>query len=145
MIGMRLASRWLLALCVVVSQATAWAEDSKDARMAAADRYLAVVPMQTMLDDMVAKLSAQAAPEQRDAFIADMKTFLQARRLEQIAREALVVIFTADEIGAMADFYGSPAGQSILHKFGDYMAQIMPAIQQEIMLALEKIQAREKK
>lgn len=114
------------------------ADDDADKR-AAAERYLAVVPIQRMLDDMVVELSAQVAPEQRDAFAGDMRRWLKADRLEHIAREASIAIFTARELNALADFYQTDEGQGVLRKFGAYMGQIMPAIQQEIREALQQM------
>lgn len=115
---------------------------SDSARAAAAERYLAVVPMQKMLDDMVTELSAQVPADGRAAFIAEVKALLNAQRLEQIGREALVRVFTAEELNALADFYGSAAGQGVLGKFGAYMGMIMPAIEQEIRGALERKQSQ---
>lgn len=114
-------------------------DDEAAARAAAAERYLAAVPMQRMLDDMVTELSTQVAPEQREAFATDMRKLLKADRLEQIAREASVAIFSAAELNALADFYSTAAGQGVLRKFGAYMGRIMPAIQQEIRDALQQI------
>jgi hypothetical protein len=49
--------------------------------------------------------------------------------------EAMVKHFTADELKALADFYGSPVGKSAMNKIGVYTADIMPAIQAEILKA----------
>ena len=39
---------------------------------------------------------------------------------------------TALALVALAAFYGSPEGRSITKKFGAYMADVMPAIQEEL-------------
>ena len=49
------------------------------------------------------------------------------------------VLFTTDELKALADFYGSPVGKSAMKKFGAYMADIMPVVQAEIMKAAAKM------
>jgi hypothetical protein len=49
--------------------------------------------------------------------------------------------FTVDELNALADFYGSREGRSAMKKFGAYMADIMPVIEQEMTKAQVEIQA----
>jgi len=43
--------------------------------------------------------------------------------------------FTADELKALADFYGSPVGKSAMAKFGNYMADVMPGMMAEVQKA----------
>ena len=45
-----------------------------------------------------------------------------------------------DELNAMVAFYGSPTGKSAFKKFGPYMGEIMPQIQQEVKKALAQTQ-----
>jgi len=59
-------------------------------------------------------------------------------------KESMVKNFTADELKALADFYGSPVGKSAMKKFGAYMADVMPSIQAEVEKAQAKAN-REKK
>ncbi len=53
--------------------------------------------------------------------------------------DSMVKHFTTEELKALADFYGSPVGKSAMQKFGAYMADIMPAIEAEIMKAQAKL------
>jgi len=46
--------------------------------------------------------------------------------------------FTVRELNALADFYGSPEGRSVMNKFGSYMADITPALQQEMLRAIKQ-------
>jgi hypothetical protein len=41
--------------------------------------------------------------------------------------------FTADELRALTDFYGSSAGKSALKKLNLYKMELMPALQGEMM------------
>ena len=50
--------------------------------------------------------------------------------------------FTAEELNALADFYGSKNGYSAMRKFGSYMALVTPALQQEVQRALQQIQKK---
>jgi hypothetical protein len=108
-----------------------YAEDSPELRVAATDRYLKVVPASKMVDDMLAEIAKQIPPERRDQFMGKIKLILRADTIERITRESMVKVFTSDEINALADFYGSKNGSSIMNKFGKYMGMIMPIMQQE--------------
>ena len=44
------------------------------------------------------------------------------------------------EINALAAFYASPEGRSITKKFGAYIADVMPAIQEEMAQAMSSTQ-----
>lgn len=143
--GTRRSMAWLLAACLAGLSPATLAADDTAARATAADRYFAAVPMKTVLDDIVRELSAQVPPERRDAFVAGMLGSLRADRLEQIARDAVIGTFTAEEINGLAAFYESGLGKSVLRKFGVYMGQIMPAIQQEIREAYQRMQSMEEK
>ena len=109
-----------------------WAQDDRPARETAANRYLAVVPVEKMLDDTFAELARQLPPDQADVFVATMKQLVDAERLTVITRTALVQFFTAGELNALADFYGSEHGSSAMQKFGAYMAAVIPEINAEI-------------
>jgi hypothetical protein len=69
----------------------------------------------------------------------DMVAFTQAMR------GALIKWFTADEALAMAEFYASPTGKSITKKMGDYMAELMPTMQTELMKAAQAAQVEMQK
>jgi hypothetical protein len=68
-----------------------------------------------------------------------MATQLDIAALTKAMMDAVVKNFTTDELKALADFYGSPVGKSAMQKFGTYMADIMPAIQAEIIKAQAKL------
>ena len=78
--------------------------------------------------------------ERREEFKKALVKVVKAERLENITLEALVKHFTVKEIDALAAFYGSPEGRSITKKFGAYLADVMPAIQEELAGAIEAIQ-----
>jgi len=69
-----------------------------------------------------------------------MHTLIHIDALEKITKDAMVKTFTADELNALADFYSSAIGKSAMKKFGSYMSEIMPHIQQELMRAGEEAQ-----
>ena len=51
----------------------------------------------------------------------------------------MVEFFTADELDALADFYGSQLGRSIIKKFPKYMAAVMPTMNAHVVQASEKV------
>jgi len=52
--------------------------------------------------------------------------------------DAMVKHFTTEELKALADFYGSPIGKLAMQKFGACMADVMSALEAELM----KVQAK---
>lgn len=88
------------------------------------------------------KWGSSSPREKREQFSLTMKTAVHADALERIARNSMVKVFTADELHALADFYGSKDGASAMNKFGSYMALIMPALQQELQQAVRRIQEK---
>jgi hypothetical protein len=131
--------RLLLLPLVLVPAFHASAADSEEERTAAARRYLDVAQMSKITDDMVTELARSIPTEQRGRFLQLMHDALHPDVLEQAALGSMVKIFTADELNALADFYGSPLGRSAMGKFGVYMADVMPVIQQEMFRALRQL------
>lgn len=130
----------LLSLTTLVVQA----QDTPEARQAAADRYLAAVPMTKMLDETFAEISKGLPDGQRAQFLVDIKTVVRADFLQELTRQAMVKTFTVDELNALADFYGSKHGASAMQKFAPYMGRVMPAIQAEIQRGLQELQQKKK-
>jgi hypothetical protein len=126
------------AIALAVCASIVSAQDSSADRQAAATRYISVVPMSKMLEDSFAELAKQLPQDKRAGFIAKMKQTVRADALERIALDSMVKTFTADELNALADFYGSKPGRSAMQKFGIYMGEVMPAIQAEIQQAIQQ-------
>ena len=64
---------------------------------------------------------------------------LDVTKLSNAMRNSMVARFTVGEIDALADFYGSPEGKSVMKKLGLYMADVMPVIEAETMRAVERV------
>jgi len=130
---------FLLILAFCTSFPVLGATDTPETRRREAERYLQVNPPKALLDDMVDKMAANLPPDQRDQFKRVMTTQLDLAALTKASMDAMVKNFTTDELKALADFYGSPIGKSAMQKVGAYMADIMPAVQAEIMKAAAKM------
>ena len=117
-----------------------FANNSKEARTRAAERYLAVVPISQLLDDTFREMSKSLPEALREGFVAQMRIVVRADVLETATRASLVRHFTVDELNAMAEFYSSLHGARAMRKFGAYMAGVMPAVQEEMILGLDHME-----
>ena len=94
-----------------------------------------------VLIDMVKKMSAQIPVEARQLFIDLMTKHVDIDKFTSIIRDSMVKNFTAEELQALANFYGSPVGRSAMKKFGQYMADAMLPIQSLLADAFQKTKA----
>src|SRR5215472_1701190 len=115
------------------------APDTPETRRREAERYLQVSPPKALFEDMADKMAANLPPDQREQFKKLMTTQVDIASLTQAMIDAMVKNFTTDELKALVDFYGSPVGKSAMQKFGTYMADVMPAMQAEIIKAQAKV------
>ena len=99
--------------------------------------------MDSMMRDAIDKTSENLPEGQREPFMEFMTKYIRLNVLERAAVSSMVRHFTVRELNALADFYGSPEGRSAMKKFGSYMADVMPVIQQEISRAIEQYKANQ--
>src|SRR5271169_1501724 len=132
-------SRSVVVVSLVLLSAAAWAQDDMQSRYVAAKRYLEAVPIDRLLGDAFTAVAKQLPEDKRADFIADAKAAIDADSLGKICLTAMVKHFTTEELTAMADFYGSKIGASIISKFGPYMADIMPPLQAEVRRSLQEL------
>jgi hypothetical protein len=110
-------------------------DDTQANRAAQADYYLSVVPPQALLNDMTEKISATLPQDQRSLFKTLMTKNLDVNAVTNLMRTAMIKNFSADELKALADFYGSPVGKSAMAKMGNYMADAMTPLMVELAKA----------
>jgi hypothetical protein len=128
----------LVAAVGLLAQAPV-APDSPEGRRLAAERYLAAMPFDDIVAEMIRELSRGVPEQDRDRFVRLMQSTVRPYFLKHLTIENLVKHFTVDEIDAMTRFNASPEGRSILKKFGPYMADLMPAIQAELLRVAAEI------
>ena len=114
--------------------------DTPDARRSAAVRYHKVLPMESMMDELVSQLVLQAPPEARADAKKMMLDGIDFDVLRNLSIELMVTHFSADEITSLTDFYTSATGRSVMKKMPTYTAELMPLIQKEIMKAMPRPQ-----
>jgi hypothetical protein len=130
----------IIAISVSFSAANTFAAaDTPETRRKEAERYLQATPPKKMFEDIAEKMAVNVPADQRAQFKELMTSQLDVAALTKAMMDAMVKHFTTEELKALADFYGSPVGQSAMRKFGDYMADVMPAIQTEMMKAQSKM------
>ena len=61
-------------------------------------------------------------------------------KLDRMFRLVSDMLATVDELNAMPEFYSSTHGASAMRKFGAYMADVMPAVQEEVILGLDRME-----
>ena len=128
--------KMILTSLLVLVVGPVWALDDTPAnREQEAARYLQVTPPKEMMSDMAEQMAKSVPQDQRDSFKALLMKHLDMAALTKAIKDAMIKNFTADELKALADFYGSPVGKSAMKKFGAYMADVMPSVQSEVMKA----------
>jgi len=114
--------------------------DTQENRMTVAKRYAAVMPIEEMVRDSAQMVAQSIAEKDREKFVELMSNDFEIKELERGALDSMVKHFTVRELDALTTFYSSPEGQSVKKKFGEYMADIMPLIEQEMLKALKHMQ-----
>jgi len=139
----RILTLFLISLFVISIQAAIAGNlpDTYGNRLAAAERYLQVASMADMMRDTIAGTAKNLPKEVREPYIALMNKHIHVEILERAALASMAKHFTVDELNALADFYGSKEGRSAMKKFGAYMGDVMPVIQQEMGRVQTKILA----
>src|SRR5262245_47138661 len=111
--------------------------DSEQERVAAARRYQQVAEMRATVEMALVEVANTMGAQERDAYLEHMRKTVRMDVLEKAAMDSMVKVFTAEEMNALADFYATPIGKSAMAKFGSYVADIMPAIQDEFVRAMQ--------
>jgi len=118
----------VLAIFVTLASAPAWSmDDTQVNRLIQAQRYAQLFDLKSMFTDLV---TANATADQRAAALQRLSK-LDADRVRAVLIAAMVQIYTADELAALADFYGTPTRRSIMSKLPKFDAAVTPAITEE--------------
>jgi hypothetical protein len=110
-------------------------DDTPANRAAQADYYLRIMSPRSLMNDLTEKLSATLPENRRADFKALLMKNLDMDAVANLMRAAIIKNFSADELKALADFYGSPVGKSAMAKMGTYMADAMPKMMAELTKA----------
>ena len=91
-----------------------------------------------MLKDMTTALRANMSTDEAEDLEATLAEHVDADALGRLLRVKLIEHFTAEELGALADFYGSEVGRSALAKHAAFTSEVLPLLQREATRALKQ-------
>jgi hypothetical protein len=114
-------------------------EDTPAQREREAERYLLATPPQELMANITNQMAKTMPPEQRKSF-QSLLALVDIQAVTKLMKQAMVKNFSADELKALADFYGSPVGKSAMKNYGTYMVDVMPGLQEELVKAFAKAQ-----
>ncbi|MEM1298181.1 MAG: DUF2059 domain-containing protein [Pseudomonadota bacterium] len=142
-----------LCLALIAVFAIPARADDLAARTAAAERYVASPAVVDMLDKMLSGDTVLKAMEQRVASLNQA----QRTKLQQIISEEFQTVkpavrtamiettasmFTLKEIDALAQFYSTPEGVSIMQKMQDFFPAAMNRVQPDMARMQQRLAAR---
>ena len=132
----------VVVVCLVIASSvySQGVPDTLENRRIAAERYLTAAPPAELIADGIRELAALRPVAQREEAARRMRELVQPDRMRRIMMETLVRRFTAQELDALAGFYGSDVGRSISKKFGAYNADVWPQIQAEFARVLRELE-----
>lgn len=140
----------LAVFCVALTGALvapSHAQDDRQARIQAATAYEKTMPVENMINETLGALKTnpqlRAILSEQDFEV--MRSSYNIPELRQKLIEAMVKNFTVEEINAMAAFYATPEGRSIMKKIPQYMSDFMPYVQQQSMKIVQEIVANKQK
>ncbi len=142
---MRIIATGLLALMICSLAWGGFAADVPDTlenRLVAARRYSDVAPMKGMAQDAISEMAKSLPADRQQLFIQLMTESFRVDVLERAVISSMVQHFTVKELEALASFYGSPEGRSVVKKYGIFVADVVPVIQQEALRAQRLIESQ---
>jgi len=112
------------------------ADPDYNARVDAAKVALKEASADKIIGQMLDGLAKNPQAHFSAADIASIKASIDTAPLNKEMLDSMVKTFTLPELKMLGDFYGSPTGQSITKKMPTYMADVMPAIQDQLKQAI---------
>jgi len=103
-------------------------EDSQENRLAQAQRYVELYDFKAMFAEM---MTSNATTADQRAVASKRIAKMDFDKVKAIYLAAMAQVYTADELAACADFYGTPIGRSILSKQAKFNIAIVPGLKEE--------------
>ncbi|WP_417453311.1 DUF2059 domain-containing protein [Kiloniella sp.] len=124
----------LLTMLIIGITSPSFAQDTQETRIEAANRYADTVDLSKMMNDLSIETSKALPAEIREQFLT--KTHFSEADINEIREmmlEQMIIHFTTKELDALAKFYGSPEGKSIIVKMPVYFGGVYPKMQKFIL------------
>ncbi|MCI5060418.1 MAG: hypothetical protein MRY79_05025 [Alphaproteobacteria bacterium] len=103
-------------------------EDSLDERLKFSRQMHEIWPIRPKVESALEAAARSFSSGERLSFKARMREAIDFDALQKASVEAMADIFTAEELQAMVEFYGSKEGRSVSHKTADYEAALQPIL-----------------
>jgi len=114
------------------------AKDEKNDRMMAAKRYAETSQIFSLWEKSIISIANKMPEAKRSDFISNMKKIVSIENIEKKAIDSMARYFTTEELNALADFYGSPVGKSIMKKFDAYIADVQVILREEMIKVIKE-------
>jgi hypothetical protein len=111
-------------------------------RRAAAEAYARVVDYSLLIEKAATRKASELPPAERDAFIAFIIKQVDFDMTRFYATSAMVELFEARELQALATFAATPEGRSALAKLPALGAILNPIVERQIDDAARRFQNR---
>jgi hypothetical protein len=128
----------LLCAAALIAQSPALS-DTADARRAAAEEFLKVVPVAEEIERLVHEMSRHVPEDSRAAFEREMLRAVDAAYVKQVMIDGLVGDLSAAELRAAAAFYRTPEGKAVREKLPEIIERISPVIQGELLRTARRL------
>lgn len=90
--------------------------------------------------DSAVEYAAKSLPDaDRKPFVAAMKSVLNYNAVERISTDAMVDVFTLEELQSMVDYYSKPEAKSAVDKFPKWAEKVQPEIARMIDKAMMQV------
>ena len=128
-----------LALALILPSLPAGAQGD---RRAAAEAYARVVDYPLLIEKAAARRAAELPASEREAFIKFITREVDFDMTRFYAISAMVDLFEASELAALASFAATPEGRSALAKLPALGAILYPIVERQIEDAERRFQQR---
>jgi hypothetical protein len=133
-IGAALLFAWLASM----GEAAA-IEDTLEARRAAAEAFLAAVPVGAEVDALIEEISHDVASERHDWFVEQMGRRVDLSYIRRVMENGLTATLSTAELDAAAHFYSTPEGRAVRDKLPKVIDSIMPLIREELARTVRRL------
>jgi hypothetical protein len=128
-----------LALALMLASSPAGAQSD---RRAAAEAYARVVDYPLLIEKAATRRAAELPAAEREAFVEFITDQVDFDMTRFYAISAMVDLFEADELEALASFATTPQGRSALAKLPALGAILIPIVERQIEAAERDFRAR---
>jgi hypothetical protein len=128
-----------LALALMLASSPAGAQSD---RRAAAEAYARVVDYPLLIEKAATRRAAELPAAEREAFVEFITDQVDFDMTRFYAISAMVDLFEADELEALASFATTPQGRSALAKLPALGAILIPIVERQIEDAERDFRAR---